>query len=297
MVVRNLLNQPYPLVDNNLEKLLWAFSFGGFVFLFIYIFKPFGFDSLGNLPLLVHALIFGGITFTIMISNLFWLPRQFPQFFAEERWTVGREISITLIHIFMIGIGNFIFARLAFELPISLKNFAYLQLITLAFAVIPITIWTLIKQNQLLKKNVKKAHSLNNSLGRNPEISGTPTQLVKIHSENKSDHGTFDLNQIRFISSYENYVKIALFNGGKLENEVLRSSLKKVEEDLQNFKMFYRCHRAYIVNLDHVKSVHGNARGLKLALENCDKMIPVSRALNQEITAKLQRRSYRSLAE
>lgn len=76
--------------------------------------------------------------------------------------------------------------------------------------------------------------------------------------------------------------------GNTITTKLLRSSLKKTEEDLKNHSQFCRCHRAYIVNLQKVESVTGNARGLKLTLKNCREEVPVSRSIHEEIREKLK---------
>ena len=54
----------------------------------------------------------------------------------------------------------------------------------------------------------------------------------------------------------------------------LHMSLQQVK--LPNFHII-RCHRSFVVNLDHVIEVGGNAQGLKLHLNMLEDYIPVSR--------------------
>jgi DNA-binding LytR/AlgR family response regulator len=53
----------------------------------------------------------------------------------------------------------------------------------------------------------------------------------------------------------------------------------------QYVSLLLRC--AYIVNLDQVLQLSGNAQGLRLHLKGIDTTIPVSRTLNNEIRARL----------
>jgi DNA-binding LytR/AlgR family response regulator len=71
---------------------------------------------------------------------------------------------------------------------------------------------------------------------------------------------------------------------------MFRSTLKKMEGQLQAYPFFYRCHRAYIVNMNKVVHISGNAQGFKLHLAGLDDTIPVSRSLNEEIGEKLSKR-------
>ena len=63
--------------------------------------------------------------------------------------------------------------------------------------------------------------------------------------------------------------------------------MKKAEEALEIWRCFFRCHRAYIINLDKVEHVEGNAQGYKVRLINTEESIPVSRNLNNEFSDKL----------
>jgi DNA-binding LytR/AlgR family response regulator len=60
-----------------------------------------------------------------------------------------------------------------------------------------------------------------------------------------------------------------------------------VEEALAPYPQFFRCHRAYIVNLAAVEHVSGNAQGYKLHLKDVAELIPVSRNLNSVLSSKL----------
>jgi hypothetical protein len=222
-----------------------------------------------------------------MFLNLIILPRLFPDYFDEEQWTTGREIFITLVHIFLIGVINFIFVQIVFDQPTSLSRFIYLEFITLALATVPVTVWTLIVENRLLKRNIKEADNINTSIKSYVE-SSSQNQEVIIRSENKTENGKWRPDQICYITSADNYIKIGLLVNDRFQVNMLRNTLKSAESDLKDFIMFFRCHRAFIVNLNKVEAVHGNARGLKLKLKDCPQEIPVSRTLNDEVSLRLR---------
>ena len=68
---------------------------------------------------------------------------------------------------------------------------------------------------------------------------------------------------------------------------ILRSTLKKAEETLRPFPCFFKSHRAYIINLDKVIHVQGNAQGYKIRLQELEELVPVSRNMNTEFSDKL----------
>ena len=70
---------------------------------------------------------------------------------------------------------------------------------------------------------------------------------------------------------------------GQLKNRMLRTTLKKMEDALAEHSQFFRCHRTYLVNLEKVQRVSGNAQGYRLHLEALEETVPVSRNLNEVI--------------
>jgi multisubunit Na+/H+ antiporter MnhG subunit len=56
-----------------------------------------------------------------------------------------------------------------------------------------------------------------------------------------------------------------------------RTTIRQIEETLQQELAFVRCHRAYIVNTGRIDRVTGNAQGYKLSLRDTSEEIPVSR--------------------
>jgi len=71
----------------------------------------------------------------------------------------------------------------------------------------------------------------------------------------------------------QNYVVI---NDITLSKQTFRSTLSKLADELLVYNIV-RCHRSYLVNINAIKSVSGNAQGLKLQLKNTEQIIPVSR--------------------
>lgn len=299
----HLLAKPFPLIEGVQKKFAAAFAFGVFVFLFLLFFKPFGIGMYIGQQLFLYALGFGGITFSVMFLNLLLLVRIFPSFFSEERWTVGKEIWTTLVHIAFIGLGNYLFATMLSITKASPGKLLYFEFISICIGIFPIVVWTLIKENRLLKQSRQEAQKFETVLHPVKSIPGTETELSKRKQEQTGEDANFAITftsesenaiiktvpeKVYFISSADNYIKIYLGEENEMVTKLLRSSLKRTEEDLKGHPQFYRCHRAYIVNLRKVKSVTGNARGLKLALENCPVEVPVSRLLNEDIREKLE---------
>ncbi|MBL7083593.1 MAG: LytTR family transcriptional regulator DNA-binding domain-containing protein [Candidatus Aminicenantes bacterium] len=282
------LKQPYPLRLDAEYDLKNAFLISLFVFLFLLVFQPFGLSTIE--PELKYLLIIGfsGVCFLFLLINLLIIPKILKNVFNEGNWTVLKRIMWCLWIVFTIGIGNYLFTwlfdaifdfyRLGFDL------FIFIQLITLLIAVFPITVYTILSQIYLLRENLKAAEEISAKL-RNSELSPGDMpgqdQKVILVSENRREKCEFHARDLLFISSEGNYVEIFLKNE-KIKSVLLRNSLRRIEEQLENYPFFFRCHRAYIVNIKKIIKATGNAQGFKLTLKEIDQKIPVARRYTKE---------------
>jgi hypothetical protein len=115
----------------------------------------------------------------------------------------------------------------------------------------------------------------------------TSTRLVHFTSENEKDNVAIALDQLLYLEAQDNYVAVMHLEQGVRRGVLVRTSLKRLEASLDE-PLLRRCHRSFIVNLQRVRSCHGNRHGLKLGLEDGDKPIPVSRAYTETILALLR---------
>jgi hypothetical protein len=92
--------------------------------------------------------------------------------------------------------------------------------------------------------------------------------------------------QLLYLESADNYVKIHYLNKGKITHFMLRNSLKNLDESLAHTPMI-RCHRSYVVNFDKVKVLRKEKDGIYLAMdeENIPD-IPVSKTYTERVMAK-----------
>lgn len=79
------------------------------------------------------------------------------------------------------------------------------------------------------------------------------------------------------IESADNYVCIYYLNGDKTKKSMVRNTLSRVAEHLQGSRIV-RCHRSYMINLDHAKILHRDKEGVfvELGIEGIPD-IPISR--------------------
>jgi hypothetical protein len=80
-------------------------------------------------------------------------------------------------------------------------------------------------------------------------------ETLLLHTDNQSDKFKVSALQLVCFKTCDNYLEVYyLDEANKLKNRMIRSSMKKIEEQL-NESQFYRCHQSYLVNLAYVKGL------------------------------------------
>ena len=222
------------------------------------------------------TLLFSFGMFVVLLFNLTIIPRIFPAVFRESKWKVWKETMWIAYQFICIATGNFLFF-IWFDLVETDWN-VYRTFLgtTLGVGIGPVLVFLFYDQNRLLKRNLIEAKNINNYLAMPHENSSMDEPII---FTSKSTHTTVKVNRydLLLLEAFDNYVKILFNTDHEHQAEIFRVTLTELEQQLMNYPEFIRCHRAYIVNLNQIKEVTGNAQGLKLRIRNLNKPIPVSR--------------------
>jgi DNA-binding LytR/AlgR family response regulator len=317
--IKTLFYKPYPFTGNIRSYLLSNFFIGSFVALFLIIFQPFGTGLWETPDKNLKLAGFGMVSFVvpalINFVTLFFVSGKA----REDKWTVGKEILSVVFVISCIAMGNLLYGRMLGVMPLSVQAYFGALLTTCLIGVFPVSAHVLMKQRRLQKINEENAARINDELlalrvqellheslakteknirteqedvntenvpSAYPESEKQATALSLI-AENGKDKLTLAPDQLLYIASADNYATIHYLENNGKKKMMLRSSLKRMEEQISN-KRIVRCHRTWIVNLDHVKKVEGNAAGYRLILEHSEEMIPVSRNYATGLLEKLK---------
>lgn len=270
------------------NQLRQAVSFGLFVFLFLWFFAPFGLQSMPS-GLVKTCLIFGSITTATMILLNVLIPPLAPGFFHAEKWTVGRQLLYTLLNVGLIGLGNYAYFSLAFSGDFSWSGVIWFQLVTIGISIFPIGFMIMRKEARDSLRYSRESSAIDTEIRKHlGEAHGhSLKELVVLSSQNGQDQISCPADELLAIEASDNYILLHLLEKGKITRQMLRQTLQEAEKVLTDLSQFFRCHRSYLVNLDKVTGMHGNAQGYKLELEGMEKDIPVSRKLNDTIRQKL----------
>lgn len=275
------LFQPFPLERSIAKKIKSAALGGVVVFLALFLLRPFGTgtfnDQFGNFVFLCFQ--YASVTFLTALLHS-GMGAFLSKNIKEADWVAWKNILSTLALILMIGIANWFFTHFVFNQPLNFKTFWSWIYMTFVVGLIPTLVGYFLYLKNLLKKYTSGANALNQEI-QDHEIEDDSISIV-LKGENQNEELNLKSTELKYIESANNYVEVNLNN----EKKLLRSTLKKMESQLTEHSQFYRCHKKFIVNLNQVESISGNAQGYKLHLKESDILIPVSRSLNEEISKK-----------
>ncbi|WP_132050845.1 LytR/AlgR family response regulator transcription factor [Pseudocnuella soli] len=296
--MRRFLLQPYPFVYHVGRKLRVCAGIGLFITLFLGVFQPFGLSTLPQQTVWLHALLFGLVTFVISGLLQAGLPRIFPQPFSEAHWKSWKELLYLFIILLFVAAGNYALLEALYGNTHGQRSFWSVLLITAEVGVFPLIFVVFLKQLMLYRRYAAAAQEVNVELKappapQTPEAIAAPQPaLLTLRGEGQKEQLDLPANAILFIASSDNYVRVAFLKNKAAASQLLRASLKSMEQQVAAHPQLFRCHRMYLVNLDQVVQVSGNAQGLRLHLQGSSEAVPVSRSLTQTVKDRLAHLSH-----
>jgi len=241
------------------------------MFLFFFFFEPFNVDNLALKQKANVSMFLGIITFAILGLYIIVLPAYFKNFFSNKKWFVYTEILWDLWLMINVAVGYYLYFEYNQEHLLTLSIIDSLKIIALAALVISILI--VLNYQRMLKINLKNAVELNQKIQKQEK----DDRPFYFESEYRKDSISLNIEDVVLLKSAGNYVEIFYFDNNIIKRHLIRSSLKKIEEQLQEKKTMYRCHRSYIINISYISNAEADSLGLKLNMKNLNFSIPVSK--------------------
>lgn len=112
----------------------------------------------------------------------------------------------------------------------------------------------------------------------------TPSQgkggsgAIKTLTGTTSEKITLSIDDLLFIETMGNYVKVCHMRDGRVSTDMLRATSKQMEDELRSFPMIVRCHRAFLVNLAQVEQIVAKSGSMQVIIKHSHDSIPVSRS-------------------
>lgn len=284
-----ILQQPYPFGEkSNIRLLIQSIGEGTFIALFLIFFQPFGVSEWQDPNKNSYLAGYGLITALCGIILRFAVFKTFPKYHSEATWNVGKEVLSIMMLIMMIAAGNIVYSNLIFNFENGIISFLWMLLAVVIIGIFPATFGVMLNYIIQLKKfnqQIVVHHHHTPEITLAEQVSENKVQnsvLLKLIAENEKDSIELAVDSLYFIESSDNYSTVFYEKNQKLQKELLRSSLTRLESQISS-ENIVRCHRSFIVNLDKVEKVTGNAQGYKLHLKSPELLVPVARKYSKII--------------
>ncbi|MDX9697552.1 MAG: LytTR family DNA-binding domain-containing protein [Bacteroidales bacterium] len=264
------LNKPYPFNDDlkHNSKIIFFICLG--IFGFLYLFQPLDVSAIANRQKVFVILGLGVVTFLSLSLNLLMFPSLFPKIFLKRVWTIKKEILWDIWIFSTISVGYYLYFKAIGIFEIDF----YLIVKLIAIAVVPIAGLITINYNRMLRSHVKLLNGINTKLNENKS---KDEQLVHFKSDYTKDSLSIKVNLLLFIRAANNYIEIFWKENEHIKSQMVRTSLKKAEDILTDYKFIFKCHRSFLINTNFIDKVEGSIQGYKLFVDKIDFSIPVSK--------------------
>ena len=251
-----------------------------FSLIFINIYKPFSSDSwtahsqtiffLYSLLIVVAGMGILTISRTIMYKTRNRYLLAYWQFLA---WIIIEIALIALIYTFYV---RFAIGLEKDFIDMFMSAFLYTILVLFIPYIIVSLYFALQNAESVLERISTEEHFVN--------FENLQKDIINFKDDKETLRLSVKSNNLLYIESDDNYVKINYLNKGKLSSFPLRNSLKTIEEVHSNNTLM-RCHRSYIVNLNKVKILRKDKDGIYLEMDMADVPdIPISKSYSNKVT-------------
>ena len=289
------------------------------------VFKPFGLDA-WQWQGYVHLMALGVIGFSIcMITDMILkyvvhMPRSFKK---GVEYIIRRNLCFQLINTPLVALGiclyrHFVLSGRAEGNQFSVVNFLE-TLVIIAFCSFAIGLyWRFKFRSKYLAMELEETRLLNEELKEmqeklmqnaatvvadvKPDIqesekspmneeekpSEKPLRQELTLTGTTNESVTLQVSNLLYIEAVGNYVKVCHLRDGQVHTDMLRATMKQMDETLNGYPMIVRCHRAFLVNLAQVEQIVSHSGSTKLLIRHSCESLPVSRSNMAQVKAAIK---------
>lgn len=261
------------------NTLLSSLLLGGLCYFFIAVFQPFGtynFVHTNKYLLLLPYGFFGFSSF--LLSDLLFLQ-------SNNLWNWKREVKQASFVLFTCSIWSYWYnSKVIYAYSLTFLGWLEMLFYTLLIGLPIYAIHSLLQY--VIDNEGREGTPLGISCKTNDQKSvqesDEEVSVVSIKTDVLQE--TYQLQETDFVyaQSEGNYCTVYYLEGEEMKQQLMRLPLKKLKEQL-SLKAIQYCHRSYLINVNYLLNVKGNAQGGKLYLKEVQHEIPVSRTYIQAL--------------
>ena len=276
-----------------------------FVVMALAVFKPFGLDA-WQWQGYLHLVALGVIGFSICLLTdiiLKYIVKMPISFKKGVEYIIRRNLWFQLINTPLVALAiclyrHFMLSDRVKGNQLSVINFLE-TLVIIAFCSFAIGLyWRFKYRSKYLAMELEETRLLNEQL----KTLQTPTPSPSTQSSQPTEEAggeltltgttnesvTLQISDLLYIEAVGNYVKVCHLREGEVHTDMLRATMKQMEETLHDYSMIVRCHRAFMVNLGQVEQIVSHSGSTQLHIKHCHESLPVSRSNMSQVKAAIK---------
>ena len=303
----NILPLRFEMKQGRLETITTRIISTTFIVVALAVFKPFGLDA-WQWQAYVHLVALGVIGFficmltDIILKYVVKMPRSFKK---GAEYIIRRNLWFQFINTPLVALGiclyrHFVLSDRVEGNQLSVVNFLE-TLAIIAFCSFAIGLYWRFKfrskylameleETRLLNEQLKEIQSEKPSeepLQQAPESTVAPSQELTL-TGTTNESVTLQISHLLYIEAVGNYVKVNHLRDGQMHTDMLRATMKQLEETLLPYPMVVRCHRAFLVNLGQVEQITSHSGSTQLLIKHCHESLPVSRSNMAQVKSAIR---------
>ena len=260
------------------------------------VFKPFGLEA-WQWQAYVHLAVFWVIGFSIcmltdiILKYIVKMPRSFQK---GVDYIIRRNLWFQFINTPLVALGICLYRHFVLSNRVEGNQFSVVNfletLVIIAFCSFAIGLyWRFKYRSKYLAMELEETRLLNEELKKVQESKVHDSDDVQKNATSPVDASltltgttnesvTLQISHLLYIEAVGNYVKVSHLCDNQVHADMLRATMKQMEETLQNYPMIVRCHRAFLVNLSQVEQIVSHSGSTQLIVKHCHESLPVSRS-------------------
>lgn len=269
-----------------------------FTTLALAVFKPFGLDAWHWQGYMHLACIFAlGVVVCMLTDAVMKYLVRNPVSMDDSRrdvdYFIRRNLYFQIINTLLVTLMICLYRHFVMSgrIPanhLSWSNF-FETLLIIAFCSFAIGLyWRFKFRSRYLAEELAETKLLNEQLKaiKPSPVSSAPADLTLTGTTNETV--TLQVSDLLYIEAVGNYVKVYHLRDGAVRADMLRATSKQIEEELRDYPMIVRCHRAFLVNLGQVEQIVSHSGTTQLLINHCHESLPVSRSNMSQIKTAIK---------
>ena len=264
------------------------------------VFKPFGLDA-WQWQAYVHLLALGMIGFSIcmmtdiILKYVIKMPRSFKK---GVEYIIRRNLWFQLINTPLVALGICLYRHFVLSERVESNHFSAVNfletLVIIAFCSFAIGLyWRFKFRSKYLAMELEETRLLNEELKKLSMKEAEKTSEKSFQQEitltgTTNETVTLQISHLLYIEAVGNYVKVCHLRNNQVHTNMLRATMKQMEETLHDYPMIVRCHRAFLISLGQIEQIISHSGSTQLLIKHCHESLPVSRSNMAQVRAAIR---------